>query len=271
MAADPEILRIANDSGFPLQIAVQQSVVAAAETHGWCIQHSEHAWHNPADNQSGFIDLVLRDQQDIARIVIECKRVRNATWLFFNSGGTASTRRHCKAWVTNYCNGKFNAFGWHEAPIDPQTPEAQFCAVRGQTTNDKNTYLERVAGELISSTEAIALEERDYRRDNEDSMRMYFNVIVTTASLKFASFDMDHLSVADGTLQDANIQDVPFVRVRKQFSMRPAKLTPADWLRHDDPDYRRENTVFVVRADHLNDFLRQLDIPNNSIRAFKQG
>lgn len=268
MATDPEVLRIANDSGFPLQIAVQQSVAAATPTHGWRVQHAEHAWHNPADSQSGFIDLVLCDRQDFARVVIECKRVRNAVWLFFNSDGTANSRRHCKAWVTHYRGGQFNAFGWHEVPVDPQTPEAQFCAVRGQTTNDKNTFLERVAGELISSTEALALEERDYRRDNEESMRMYFNVIVTTAELKFAAFDVGHLAIEDGTLQDAAVQDVPFVRIRKQFSMRPANLTPVDWLRHDDPDYRRENTVFVVQARYLNDLLRQFDIPNTSIRTF---
>src|SRR4051812_32541738 len=131
MATDPEILRIANDSGFPLQIAVQQSVSATAGAHGWRVLHSEHAWHNSADGQSGFADLVLRDQHDFARVVIECKRVRNATWLFFNSAGTANGRRHCKAWVTHYRNGQFNAFGWHEVPVDPQTSEAQFCAVRG--------------------------------------------------------------------------------------------------------------------------------------------
>lgn len=268
MATDPDVLRIANDSGFPLQIAVQQSVTSASGAHGWRVQHSEHAWRNPADEQSGFIDLVLRDQHDFARVVIECKRVRNAVWLFFNSGGTANARRHCKAWVTHYRGAQFNAFGWHEVPIDPATPEAQFCAVRGQTTNDKNTYLERVAGEVISSTEALALEERDYRRENQDSMRMYFNVIVTTATLKFAAFEAGHLSVTDGTLREATVQDVPFVRVRKQFSMRPANLTPADWLRYDDPDYRRENTVFVVQADRLNDLLQKFDIPNNVIRAF---
>ncbi|MEJ8839720.1 hypothetical protein [Ramlibacter sp. AN1133] len=266
MATDPEVLRIANDSGFPLQIAVQQSVTAEEDRHGWRVVHTEHGWHNPADCQSGFIDLVLRDRNDFANIVVECKRVRNATWLFFNTAGTSNPRRHCKAWVSYYRDGQFRAFGWHDVPIDPPSPEAKFCAVRGQTTNDKNTYLERVAGELISSTEALALEERDYRRENDEDMRMYFNVVVTTAELKVASFDVTHLSVADGTLKEAEVVDVPFVRVRKQFSMRPANLTPADWLRHDDPDYRRENTVIVVRADKLNDFLQGFDIPNASIR-----
>lgn len=269
MATDPEALRIANDSGFPLQIAVQHSVTAARGTHGWRVVHTEHGWHNPADDQSGFIDLVLRDQHNFANLVVECKRVRNATWLFFNTEGTSNPRRHCKAWASHYVGGQFSLFGWHDIPIDPASPEAKFCAVRGQTTNDKNTYLERVAGELISSTEALALQERDYPREHEENMRMYFNVVVTTAELKVASFDVNHLSVEDGTLKEANIKDVPFVRVRKQFSMRPADLSSADWLRHDDPDYRRENTVIVVRADRLNEFLQHFEIPNASIRGIR--
>ena len=160
-----------------------------------------------------------------------------------------------------------NMFGWHEVPVDPPSPEAQFCAVRGQSTNDKNTFLERVSGELISSTEALALEERDFRHENQESFRFYFNAIVTTASLKFAECTAADLSTVEGTLSDANFQDVPFLRVRKQFSMRPANLTPADWLRHDDPDYRRENTVFVINANYLNEFLSQFDIPNGSFRT----
>ncbi len=267
MATDPDILKIANDSGFPFQIAVAQSVRAEEDRHGWRVYHAEHAWTNPADGQSGFIDLVVRDRHDFARVVIECKRVRNATWVFFNDKGKATNRQHCKCWVTHYRNGTFGNFGWHDVPIDPSSPEAHFCAVRGQTTSDKNTFLERVAGELVSSTEALALEERDYRRAGDESTRMYFNMIVTTANLKVAAFDPPNLSLDDGTLKEAEIRDVPFVRVRKQFSMRPALLTPEDWLRHDDPDYRRENTVVVVNAMHLNEFLAGFDIPNSSIRG----
>ena len=267
MPTDPELLRIANDSGFPFQIAIQHTVAAQSTTHGWKVRHAEHAWSNSADGQSGFIDLALSDRNSCASIVIECKRVRNATWLFFNSSGTANPRRHSKSWVSHYRGGCMNMFGWHEVPVDPPSPEAQFCAVRGQSTNDKNTFLERVSGELISSTEALALEERDFRHENQESFRFYFNAIVTTASLKFAEFTAADLSTVEGTLSDANFQDVPFLRVRKQFSMRPANLTPADWLRHDDPDYRRENTVFVINANYLNEFLSQFDIPNGSFRT----
>lgn len=268
MATDTELLRVANDSGFPLQIAVQHAVNSRTDAHGWKVAHAEHAWSNPADGKSGFIDLVLRDRHDFASLVIECKRVRNATWLFLSTKGSVENRRHCKAWTSHYRNGQSVAFGWFEVPIDPATPEAQFCALRGQNTNDKNTFLERVAGDVISSTEALALEERDYRQENIERARMYFNVVVTTADLVVAKFDPSQLSPADGTLADADFIDVPFVRVRKQFSLRPANLSPADWMRHDDPDYRRENTILVVRADMLDQFLHEFNIPDSSVRQF---
>lgn len=268
MAADEELIKIANDSGFPLQIALQHSVNASTKSRGWQVRHIEHSWHNGTDNQSGFIDLVLRDRHDCANLVLECKRVRNATWLFMNTSGDPTPRRHSKAWVTKYIGGQTKLCGWNEVPIDPATPEAQFCAVRGQSTNDKNTLLERIAGELISATEALAIEERDYLHESQESLRFYFNVIVTTAALKVATFSPSEISLSEGTIANAKFSDVPFVRVRKQFSMRSVTLSPQDWSRRDDPDYRRENTVFVVRADALLDFLYQFDIPSSSFRQF---
>jgi hypothetical protein len=270
MPTHSDLLRVANESGFPLQIAVQHAVTLSTNTHGWKVAHTEHAWTNNADGKSGFIDLVLQDRNNFASLVIECKRVRNTTWLFLNTEGSAGNRRHSKAWTNHYRNGGMNAFGWFDVPIDPATPEAQFCVLRGQSANDKNTFLERVAGELISSTEALALEERDYRQENVEHIHMYFNVVVTTAALAVAKFDPAHLSLADGTLAKAEFTEIPFVRVRKQFSLRPALLTPADWMRQDDPDYRRENTVFVVRADKLVDFLHMFDIPNSSLSQFQR-
>jgi len=95
MVTDPELLRLANESGFPLQIAIEHVVRQTSAAHGWQVRHSEHAWHNPADGQSGFIDLVLSDSNGFAYAVVECKRVRNTTWLFF--AGTGSLARDITA------------------------------------------------------------------------------------------------------------------------------------------------------------------------------
>ena len=268
MSSDPESIKIANDSGFPLQIAVERSVAETTESHGWTVRYVEHAWSNHLDQQSGFIDLVLQDNDKSIFLVVECKRLRQATWVFMHSKGEIAVRRNAKSWVSHYSNGKFKQFGWHDVPLDPACPEAVYCAVRGQSSNDKTTLLERVGGELISATEALTLEEKDFRTPTRPTFRLYYNVIVTTADLKVAKFDPKDVSLADGTLANAEINDVPFVRFRKQLSMRPALLTPHDYMNGVRVAYAKENTVFVVHADALVPFLEQFDVPYNDTKKF---
>lgn len=258
MTADPDLLRVINGSGFPLQIAVQHIVEKGG--FGWQVRHKEHAWSNPTDGMSGFIDIVLQNTETNDSLVVECKRVQNAAWLFLSHAGAMKPRQHCKVWATIFKEKNPHFFGWADVALPLQTPEAQFCCLRGQSSNDKNTFLERVAGELVSSTEALAREERDYQNEGKESCRLYLNVIVTTAQLYYASYDHASLNLEDGSLGKAEFHRVPYIRVRKQFSMRPVELTPADWHRRDDVDYRRENTVLVVEAAHLLDFLRELKV-----------
>lgn len=265
MNANHDLLKVINGSGFPLQIALQ-SVVDNANT-GWRVRHKEHAWTNPTDGLSGFIDVVLQHKQTKDSMVIECKRVQNSAWLFLSHTGELKSRRHCEVWATIFDSTASNFFGWWDVAIPLDSPEAHFCCLRGQSSNDKNTFLERVAGELVSSTEALAREERDYRHENDESCRLYFNVIVTTAQLYFATYDKSALKLEDGSLVNAEFHRVPYLRVRKQFSMRPVAMTPDDWRRHDDVDYRRENTVFVVEAEHIINFLEAFNVEDIHVRS----
>lgn len=259
MSTDAELLSIANATGFPLQIALQNAV--EANCPDWCVRHREHAWRNPTDGRSGFIDVVLEHRTTSDSIVIECKRVQESNWLFLGHSGSNAPRRQCKAWATQRRDHGYNHFGWTEVTVDPPTPEAQFCAVRGQSTNDKSTFLERVASELVSSTEALAYEERNRPIESHDRTRLYLNVIVTTAVLQFASFSAGALSLDDGLLSaDTQFQEIPSVRVRKQFSMRALPLTEDDWFNSAAVDRKREDTVFVVSARHFVEFLNNLDM-----------
>lgn len=265
MSADEELLRVINGSGFPLQIAVQH--VVEQNGAGWKVRHKEHAWSNQIDGLSGFIDVVLQHPRTGDSLVLECKRVQNAAWLFVSHTGALKSRLHCKVWATVFKDTKPHHFGWADVTLPFETPEAQFCCLRGQSSNDKNTFLERVAGELVSATEGLALEERDYRDDKIDSCRLYINVIVTTAKLYFASYEKAALNLEDGSLANAKFHQVPYLRVRKQFSMRPVVLTPSDWQRQVDVDYRRENTVFVVEAIHLPKFLAELNVDDIDVKS----
>jgi hypothetical protein len=269
MADDQDLIKIANDSGFPLQIAVQHQVTTTTNSHGWKVRYTEHSWINKLDEQSGFIDLVLEDTHGTTFLVVECKRVREATWLFFRSDGSDTRRRHTKSWVSHYSDGAMKSFGWEDLAVDPPCHEALFCATRGQSNNDKQTMLERIGGELISATEALAMEEKNFRPEVEAPIRFYFNVVITTADLKVAKFDPKNISLTDGTLANAKFEDVPFIRLRKQMSMRETWLTTDDFKNNHTASYSKENTVFVVRADALLDFLNQFEVPDDSIRQFK--
>lgn len=268
MQPDPEALKLANNSGFPLQIAIERAVQESSNIHGWSVRHTEHAWSNSLYQQNGFIDLVLQDQHKSTFLVVECKRFRQAAWLFMHSSGETKQRKHAKSWVSQYSDGRMTHFNWYDVAIDPASPEAMFCAVIGQSATDRSTLLERIGAEVVASTEALANEERDFRPDGYQSIRFYFSVIVTTAELKIAQFDPNVISLADGTIPDAEFETVPFVRFRKQLSMRPVNLSPKDYESGMDLSNSRQDTVFVVRADALVDFLQRFDIPTSELRRY---
>jgi hypothetical protein len=258
MTDTTELLKTVNGSGFPLQIALQAAV--AAECPAWRVVHREHAWHNRIDGSTGFIDFVARHEQTHDCAVIECKRVQASTWVFLSHNGIARQTLKTRGWLLKYQGKNVTHCGWSEVRVGPQTPEANFCTLRGQSTNDKNTFLERVASELVSATEALAMEEREFRPERDEFARMYFNVIVTTAQLRFAEFKYEDLVRDEGALTSANFLEIPYVRVRKQFSTRPVSISVNDWFRSDNLDARRENTVFVVNAKHFTSFLNALDV-----------
>ncbi|SDC45750.1 hypothetical protein SAMN05444679_103118 [Variovorax sp. CF079] len=261
-------LRTVNESGFPLQIAVEH-LIATRKPGGWQIRYVEHAWRSADGTQNGFIDLVIQNPWDTAVMALECKRVRDVDWIFLTSKGTAAPRRQCKAWITRWTTASnFKFLGWEELPIDPSSPQASMCVVRGQAANSPRPLLERIASEVVASTEALARQELEYRRgEASESFRAYFNVIVTTARLVIGEFDPSKIALADGELIGGKFTEVPHVRFRKQLldSVRP--LTPADYS-DQNVAASRESTVIVVNADHLAEFLADFEMDANGANRF---
>ncbi|MGO4390532.1 hypothetical protein AB4Z46_04160 [Variovorax sp. M-6] len=260
-------LRTVNESGFPLQIAVEHLIREQAPG-GWKVRYVEHAWRNDDGTQYGFVDLVIQNYADTAVMVLECKRVRDVDWIFLTSTGVAKSSRESKSWITRWVAPSFKFFSWQELPIDPPSPEASMCVVRGQSTNGARPLLERVASEVVASTEALAHQEKDYRRVNANaSFRAYFNVIVTTAKLVVGSFDPAEIMLSDGELNGGKFTEVPYVRFRKQLLDATEPLTPFDF--HElDVARSRESTVFVVNADNLAQFLEEFDFDNRAADRF---
>jgi len=260
-----DALKIVNDSGFPLQIALANQLNAAADSTGWNVLFAEHSWSNQLDEMNGFIDLVVHSRNGPYYLVVECKRVRESTWLFFNSAGTASDRRHAKTWVSWYADGQSIHHNWADLPVEPMCPEVQFCALRGQTANDRNTLIERIGAGLTSSTEGLANELRDYRPEGATDFKIYLNVIVTTADIQVGVFDPATISLQTGALPDATFTSVPFIRFRKQLSLRANRFTPEDYANGKKIESAKESTVFIVRADALIDFIREVEVPEKNV------
>lgn len=261
-----KLTEIVNQSGFPLQIGIRNLVERTKNVHGWRVLHSEHSWRNPEDGDTGFIDLVLENKYGTSLLIVECKRVLESSWIFLLPDPRQASRRHAKCWITRCSNKSATHFAWKDIPIDPSTPESEFCVVPGQDAKSR-PMLERVASELVSATEGFAWEEAPVEEQKLDSLRMYFSVIVTTAKLKTCAFSPDEISLKDGKVADAQYTDTPSIRFRKQLTaLSPKPSDPARAPRGFGViQAKKEHTVFVVHAEAFVEFLQNHEVDNSGL------
>ncbi len=57
-ALSKELLKTANQSGFPFQIGVRNKIERTISEHGWDIVAEEYPWTHLIGGKSGFIDLL---------------------------------------------------------------------------------------------------------------------------------------------------------------------------------------------------------------------
>lgn len=267
---DKKLHEAVNRSGFPLQIGLATLIDKTVGEHGCKVLYTEHAWRS--ETGGGFIDLVIEDQHKTSVFVVECKRVLDSVWIFLVPIEDAGNRRFCKAWVSRHIQGKLRYFDWHEMAIDPQSPQSAFCVVDGEDPKAR-PMLERIAGDVVAATDALAREEEVFLAKAPDSLRMYFSLIVTTAKLKVCTFDPQTVSTNDGKIPDIQSTEVPYVRFHKQLSTARARM--------DDTSFgvgglrrlarAKEATVFVVNADHLPTFLSDFEMDVGALKYLGYG
>jgi hypothetical protein len=264
---DDKLKQIANSSGFPLQIGLENLVNGTSIDHGWKVLYKEHPWESSYSNNSGFIDLVLTYRDNISIMIIECKRVQDSNWIFMLPSDNQARRRQAKVWISRFNTGGKNYFDWYDITASPPSPESEFCVVHGQDNKSK-PMLERIAAGLVDATESLAREEYEFYKPENIYTRLYFNVIVTTADLKLCSFDAGKVSLDTGMIEEAEFRSVPFVRFRKCLSTKPvdqlhlAERSPYHLTR------AKENTVFIVNASHFSEFLKEIELENTLFRNF---
>lgn len=261
-----KLSEIVNRSGFPLQIGLERQIRNSYEVHGWRNIYSEHSWKNNGDGNSGFIDLVLEDKYRTSVLIIETKRVLESSWIFLVDDPRQMQRRHAKSWLMRHRNAKFTYFAPKELTLDPITPQSQYCVIDGQDPKSK-PMLERIAADVVSSVEGFAEEERLLQLRDRDVLRMYFGAIVTTAKLQVCQFDPENISIADGKISNSTFTEVPFLRFRKQLASHhdvPGFLAVGG---HQDVSRAKENTVFIVNALAITDFLKSFEVDDNALRG----
>ncbi|MBZ2189261.1 hypothetical protein K8B33_09145 [Alcanivorax sp. JB21] len=237
------------------------------ELSDWSILYEEHAWSG--EGHHGFIDLAIEWTHRTWVMNIECKRVRDAEWIFLKDRKAPSGRRQAKLWISYYSgNGDFTKFDWADVAMDPLCPESSMCVVPGQ--DQKATpMLERVSSGLVMSTEALAREEASFLKDKYSGLRMYQNVIVTTARLKLCEIDLANIDIASGEIdQSASSAEVPFVRFRKQLGTASAKRdVSCDTYQLRDVAKEFEDTVFVVNSARFAEFVRACEVDIGPLMA----
>lgn len=262
--SDEKLMKLVNTSGFPFQIVISNLIKTTKDSHGWSVFSSEAPWQNPETGRSGYIDLILQNYHETQLMVIECKRVRDAQWVFLIPNRRQLDRRHGTLWIS-YMKNERKSYGWWDVNLDPESPEAEFCVVRGQDKNSQ-PMLERIASELIEATESIALEELKFIKPANvysEFGRLYSSVIVTTAQLKICIFDPSDVSISDGNLSNAEFITVPFVRFRKSLTTSLSPNVKPTGL--EQAIRGKTRTVFVINASSLIDIIKIWEIDNGSL------
>ncbi len=87
---------LVNKTGFPLQIALAQ-VVRANENSGWRVMHEEHSWQNAREGSGGYADLVLENVVRDVVLILECKRIQEASYVFLHQSGKGQEMARLRA------------------------------------------------------------------------------------------------------------------------------------------------------------------------------
>src|SRR3569832_492149 len=178
-------------------------------------------------------------------LVVECLRVFVSSWFFFVVGLEPGLRRHAKCFVFEKSGEEIKNFHWKDSVVDPWTVESQFCVIPGSDSRSPS-LIERVSAELVSSTEGLASEEKRFSLGDRYYLYLYFNVIVTTATLQVCRGGPRRGAGGAGVWDDAIFEEVPYVRFRKQLN--PIYEMPDIYavIGKQERIRDKKNTIFVV-------------------------
>ena len=243
-----KLTSLLNASGFAFQLAVESAVSATR----WRTTSREHPYE--VRGATRYADLILSRGQ--IHLVVECKRVRNADWLFLMPDEGQMSRSRARVAWTDIAPEVRPLTDWGDVQIYPSSPESHFCAVRGQGEKD-SPLLERIAAGVAESAQAIA---EDIMQLHQGSRRVdvLLPVVVTSATLHLAAFNPATVDLGRGDIDNATFSTATHVRFRK--SLAPSRAVDPTIETLSELNATSERTVFVVNAAHLVQWLNDLEL-----------
>jgi hypothetical protein len=251
---------VVNDSGYPLQIRLEQLIEETRENHKWKVLVREHRWVNAETKDEGYIDLILEQSSWNLKLVVECKRIVGS-WTFL-----LPMVEPFKIPEVMALSGDCGTFGntWSKFRIFPESHEAAFCVMETGGKKDSRT-LEKLAGELLLSLEYLAIEEAELAKSfhggpippSDADRIIYLPIIVTTAVLQTSSFSPLKVDIKNGKVTESAVAPIEFIRFRKNLATNISYKKP---MMRTLRELNRENdrTVFVVRAESFIEFLSMI-------------
>ncbi len=251
-------LSIVNASGFAFQLRIEQEIRSTGLDAHWQIAAREHRWYDVQDEKEAFIDLVL--QHGIVRMVLECKRVTDAQWIFLVPEEPPLDTEYARLLWTLRDPADHCLVDWHDFSARPHCLQSAFCAVMGKGEKEP-PMLERVSSVLLRSLESLANQELTYKYAGGPSsmeQAVYVPVVVTNATLYSCDFDAAKVDISTGRLPEADFRVLPWVRFRKNLSSTTMSAKPRQELAIANK--LNERTVFVVNSGNFHDFMTQWDM-----------
>jgi len=248
-----------NESGYPLQLKLEDLINEKSMEHNWYVLVKEHHWLNSSTGDEGFIDLILGSHSlPKTKLVIECKKYSD-NWIFLIPNKNPSATRESKIFAGFYENSLI-VNDWRKTLIRPETYESSFCV---SATKDSRT-LEKISGELLLSLESLAIEESKLTMDHGNgilSALFYLPIIITTAKLYICLFDPGNINLDNGEISESEIKPVNFIRFNKNLatSLKDHKSNK-DYYSKDSlvrTNLENDRTVFIVQSESILGFLKE--------------
>jgi hypothetical protein len=193
--------------------------------------------------------------------VVECKRV-DADWIFLGGPEADQSPRHGRfLWMRTIITPKhfpqksFQTFA--EFPLIHGLHHSEFCVIEGQ--GKEKPLLERISGDLLQATAALADEDSNTARQlPQSAVCIYVPVVVTTASLVHSPVEPEAVSISDGRVDQAGFEEVPAVLFRKSLAAETARRRDASTLNLSKQV--RERSVLVVHGENASEILANFEV-----------